>query len=231
MKYVISFFAGILIGVLLFVVGLYYNPLTNQQGVSPLAVSSNQVVELGFSAVPGEAILFTNDGESTLKPYPNRVAELWEPAIRDTSIFVTVLRDSRDQLAGIGIKTSTKSEATELLYGNALTNSDWHLYLPSQGTMMINQSENLWSYIREIVVPARMSSGDNWKGMFHGITTAGPGALGTARVSGGSGRFAGLDSESVESLSARAYSAVDGPVSMNGALTVTLPTANSKLDE
>ena len=42
-------------------------------------------------------------------------------------------------------------------------------------------------------------------------------------VSGGSGRFAGMSSEAVEALTARAYSAELGPVSMNGNLTLTLP--------
>jgi len=53
--------------------------------------------------------------------------------------------------------------------------------------------------------------------------TQGPGALGTGRVSGGNGEFAGMASEAVESLRARAYSAEFGPVSMDGNLTITLP--------
>lgn len=213
-------------GVVIFMMGLYYNPFTTQQAVSPLAVSDDRILELGFASVPAEAILFTNDGESTTAPYPDRVEELWEPAIKETSVFVTTLTNSRGDLAGIGIKSTTRSEASQILYGKALANSTWHIYVPGQGTLFVDQSENFWSYIRDIVVPARWSSGDNWKGSFHGITTSGPGALGTARVSGGSGAFAGLNSEAVESLTARAYSAELGPVSMNGSLTITLPAAS-----
>ncbi len=230
MKYVASLIIGIAIGAVLFVMGLYYNPFTSQEAVSPLAVTNDRVIDLAFTAVPGEAILFTNDGESTAAPYPDRVADLWEPAIADTSVFVTTLRDSRGELAGIGIKSSTRSEETQVFYGQALVSSTWHVYLPGRGTLVIDQSENFWSYLREIVIPARWSSGDNWKGTFHGITTSGPGALGTARVSGGSGIFAGLTSEAVESLTVKAYSAVDGPVSMNGGLTITLPEASSQAE-
>jgi hypothetical protein len=57
--------------------------------------------------------------------------------------------------------------------------------------------------------------------------THGPGALGTARVTGGNGDFSGMSSEAVESLTARAYSAIHGPVSMNGSLTITVPQATS----
>ena len=88
---------------------------------------------------------------------------------------------------------------------------------------MIDQTENYWSYIRDVVVPARWSSADTWRGSFHRITTNGPRALGTARLSGGSGVFAGLVSESVESLTAAGYSATTGPVSMDGNLTVAMP--------
>jgi hypothetical protein len=93
--------------------------------------------------------------------------------------------------------------------------------------MFVDQIENFWSYLREIVVPARWSSGDSWRGTFFRIMTQGPGALGTARVTGGSGKFDGMSSEAVESLTARAYSALDGPVSMSGSLTMTVPTSVS----
>lgn len=230
MKYAISLVVGTVIGAILFAMGLFYNPFTTQQAISPLAVTNERIIDLAFSAVPGDAILFTNNGESTIAPHPARVADLWEPAIADTSVFVTTLVDSRGEMVGIGIKTSTLSEGTKILTGKALVNSAWHVYVPGQGTLLIDQSENFWTYLREIVIPARWSSGDNWKGSFHGITTSGPGALGTARVSGGSGIFAGLNSEAVESLTAQAYSAVDGPVSMIGNLTVTIPAVSSQTE-
>jgi len=230
MKYILSLLAGILIGAVLFAMALYYNPFSAQQSISPLAVTKDKVINLAFSSVPGEGILFTNNGELKVTPYPDRVVDLWEPAITDTSVFVTTLLDSRGNLAGIGIKSSTRSEGTRILSGKALTSSIWHLYLPGQGTLVVDQTENFWTYLREIVIPARWSSGDSWRGSFHGITTNGPGALGTARVSGGSGRFAGLNSEAVESVTAKAYSATAGPVSMSGSLTITMPELSSQTE-
>ena len=230
MKYAAALILGLLTGVALFVMGLYYNPFTDQQSISPLAVSSDRVLDLTYSSVPGEGILYTNDGESTAEPHPNRVVELWEAAVADTSVHVTTLYDARGLMAGIGVKSSTPSEVTNVLAGEALMSSTWHIYLPGSGTLVIDQTENLWSYLRNIVIPAHSSSGDNWKGSFHGITTAGPGALGTARVTGGSGIFAGLTSEAVESLTAKGYSAETGPVAMSGGLTITVPEINSQTE-
>ena len=152
------------------------------------------------------------------------MAELWEPTIERTQARVTLLDDSRGGIAGLGIKFLSPSESTSLINGQALANSIWHVYLPGQGTMMIDQTENLWPYLREVVVPARLSSADSWRGAFHRITTSGPGSLGTSRVTGGSGSFAAMTSESVESLSARGYSSVDGPVAMSGSIALAIPT-------
>ncbi|MGI9261801.1 MAG: hypothetical protein ACR2QR_07185 [Woeseiaceae bacterium] len=223
MKYAISIGLGLLTGAMLFVGGMYLNPFIGQPAVSPLAVTEERVVDLSFSAVPADAILYTDHGESIVAPRPERVAELWEAAIEDTNVFVTVLQDGRGGGAGIGIKMQSKSEDTAIIRGEALANSVWHVYLPGQGTMMIDQTENYWSYIRDVMVPARTSSGDNWRGSFHRVMTSGPGTLGTARVSGGSGELAGVETESVESLTAAGYSSSNGPVAMEGSLTIAIP--------
>jgi len=225
MKYLVSFLIGLLLGAALFAAGMYYNPFTERELVSPLAVVDEEHLDITFNAVPGEMILYTDNGESNVNTHPDRVAELWEPAVVDTRIAVVLIEDSRGNVAGLGIKFSTDSEQTALINSRALVNSAWHIYIPGQGTLLVDQIENYWSYLREIVVPARWSSGDNWKGSFFRIMTQGPGALGTARVTGGNGKFDGMTSEAVESLTVRAYSAIDGPVSMQGSLTIILPRA------
>jgi len=225
MKYVISLLTGVLLGALLFSVALYYNPFAGQVTISPLSVTQDRVINLSYSAVASEGILYTDAGDSIIATHPDRVADLWELAIIDTRIFVTTLHNTRGDVAGIGFKFTSDSERTSLLNANAEVNSVWHVYLPGQGTFLIDQSENYWRYIHDIVIPARWSSGDNWIGAFHGIMTSGPGALGIARVTGGSGDFAGQRTEAVESLTARAYSALTGPVSMNGNLAIIAPAA------
>jgi hypothetical protein len=230
MKYLASLLIGMLVGATLFAAGMYFNPFAGRQTVSPLVMSDEEHRDFNFTAVPGETILYTDNGESIVGTHPDRVAELWEPAIVDTSISVNLLSDSRGEAIGLGIKFSSESEQTKVLNSDILVNSAWHIYVPGQGTLFVDQIENYWSYLREIVVPARWSSGDNWKGSFFRIMTEGPGALGTGRVTGGTGDFAGMTSEAVESLTAHAYSAIHGPVAMDGSLTVTLPRATTEIE-
>lgn len=222
MKYFIALFLGLLCGAAVFLAALYYNPFAGVATLSPLAVSEIELRNFYYSAVPTDSILFTNDGESISPPHPSKVAELWEPAIQDTQLLVVNLLDIRGNPAGIGIKISSSSAKTRLFNSAILVDSVWHLYLPGKGTLAIAQTENYWSYLRDIVIPARYSSGDSWRGNWSRNMTIGPGALGTARVSGLGGEYAGLQGEAVESLNARAYSASLGPVSMTGTLSIAL---------
>jgi hypothetical protein len=223
MKYAISLVIGMIVGLTLFVLGLYFNPFVGNPSVSPLAVSDLDLVDLSYSLVASDSIVFTNDGESHIKPHPAKVLQLWEPTVNRTRGFVTVLTDSRGQPAGLGIKVSSDSEATAIIDGEVMVNSAWHIYLPEHGTFLVDQTENYWPYVRDIVIPARVSSGDNWRGSWHGIISAGPGALGTARVTAGNGPYVGAEAEAVESITARAYSSLTGPVGMSGNLTLALP--------
>jgi len=231
MKHLVSLLLGLVAGASLFLLGLYFNPFAGQSAISPLAVTDSRVVELSFSAVPGDGILYTDYGDSIVAPHPDRVAELWEPAVADTYILVTHLQDSRGAAAGVGIKFFSASEQTSIFTSKVLANSVWHVYLPGKGTFLFDQTENYWAFIRDVVIPARLSSGDKWIGAFHRNMTTGPGSLGTGRVSGGSGLFADISSEAVESLTARGYSAVSGPVSMSGNLTVVLPESSPDEEE
>ena len=223
MKYIIALVLGLAVGIAAFVALLYFNPLTSQNKLSPLSVSSNDVFTLNYSAVATDALVYTNDGESQVAPNPAKVLQLWEPPIRRTDAMATVVLDSRNQPAGIGIKFSSDSESSRILNGEAIVDSVWHIYLPGQGSLFVQQQENYWSYIRDIVIPARWNSGDNWRGTWNGSITAGPGALGTARVTGGSGVFDDLDSDAVESLQAKAYSVDNGPVAIDGVIAVEIP--------
>ncbi len=223
MKYLVSLALGVLGGAAALLAALYYNPFTQGQKLSPLSVSESEVISLNYSAVARDALVYTNSGESQMKPFPDKVQQFWEPTLRSTDALVTILTDSRKQPIGIGIKFSSHSENTRLLEGTALVDSVWHIYLPRQGSLFVQQTENYWDYLRDIVIPARWSSANNWRGNWHGNMTFGPGALGTAAVTGGSGRFRVLTTAAVESLSAKAYSVERGPVAMIGQLTIEIP--------
>ena len=223
MKYLLSLLVGMLVGVAAFAVLLFYNPLTKHTNLSPLSVSDNDLISLSYSAVATDALLYTNDGESRVMPHPAKALQLWEPPIQHTTAVATVLTDSRNQRSGTGIKISSASERTNLLNGEALVDSVWHIYLPGRGSLFVEQSENYWDYLRNIVIPAHWSSSDSWRGIWTGNISAGPGALGTARVVGGSGAFASLETDGVESLAAKAYTVEAGPVAVDGELVIELP--------
>lgn len=222
MKYLISLLVGMVCGVALLLSALYFNPFAGRSNLSPLAVSDNKLISLHYSLVPSETVLFTNDGESVRKPHPAKVQQLWEPAIQKTWLSVVELTNSRGEIAGIGVKFASDSEKTRPLNAEALVDSAWHLYLPGRGTLFIDETENYWSMIRDVVIPAHWNSADSWRGVWYGNTTVGPGALGTGTVTGQSGEFSGIRSEFMESVDATAYSAANGPVGMNGNLLIAV---------
>ncbi len=229
MKYVVALLLGIAVGVAAFLALLYFNPLTTNNRLSPLSVSDNQVITFNYSAVATDALVYTNDGQSQVSPHPAKVLQLWEPTVRRTDALVTVLLDGRSEPAAIGIKFSSDSERTNVLNGEAIVDAAWHVYAPGQGSLFVEQQENYWNFLRDIAIPARWSSGDNWRGKWNASITSGPGALGTARVTGGSGVFAGMESEAVESFSAKAYSVDLGPVAMDAELAIEIPRRDAAI--
>lgn len=231
MKYIIALVLGLIIGAAILVVGVAYNPFIVDQALSPLSVTEAEVIALNYSAVPTENIVYTNNGESLQNPYPEKVLQLWEAPIRKTSAMATMMRDARNQPAGIGIKISSQSESTDLLRGKVIVDSIWYVYTLQHGSMFIQQSENYLPFIREVAFPAWKSSANNWRGTWLDNMTAGPGALETAAVSGGSGRVKGLELDGVESLSVRAFSTDTGFVAAEGLLLIELPRPADDTEE
>lgn len=230
-RQVLALIVGVFFGLVLVAAVVFYNPFVEKQGLSPLAVTDNEVVRLNYSIAATDALIYTNDGESQISPNPPRVLQLWEPTVRNTTVTVNVLNDSRGSPAGIGVKFSSKSEDSNILDGKAMVNSVWHVYLPDRGSLFMQQTENYWSYIQDIVFPAYRSAGDNWRGNWLGNVTAGPGPLGLAWVSGGSGEFADIDTSAIEAITAKAYTVKQGPVAMTGELSIELPRTTSSATE
>ncbi len=223
-RYILVLIAGFFVGVTAFVAVMIYNPFIADRGLSPISVSDAELMSLSFSNVASDSIVYTNDGESLHRPHPEKVLQLWEAPIRQTSTMATVVRDARGQVAGIGVKFSSDSERTSLLNGQAIVDSAWYIILPERGSLFVQQSENYWPFLREVAIPAWRSSSNKWRGTWLGDITAGPGALGTAKVTGGAGALSGMETSGVESLSAKAYSADEGHVAAEGRLLIEIPS-------
>jgi hypothetical protein len=231
MKYIVALALGLISGAVIFAAAIVYNPFSVDRALSPLSVSESEVIVFNFSAVPADSIIYTNNGESIQSPYPDNVLQLWEAPIRKTSAMATIMRDARNRPVGIGIKIASLSESTDLLRGEAITDSIWYVYTPKHGSMFIQQTENYLHFVREVAFPAWRSSTNSWRGTWMGNITSGPGALGMAAVTGASGRVKGLDMDGVESLSVRAFSADTGFVSAEGRLLIELPAAADEIEE
>ena len=223
MKYLVALAVGFLAGAVLAALAVLYNPFLGEQKVSPLTVTDAATLTLNYSAIAADSILTTNNGELRRVPWPKDVLQLWERPIRQSEVVATMLRDGRNRVAGLGIKFSSLSESTRPLRGEAIVDSVWYVYVPGRGSLFIEQRENYWGLLRDVVVPAFRSSSDMWRGNWLGDMTAGPGALQTARVSGGSGEFANHTMIGLETLSVDAWSVAEGPVSSAGRLLIELP--------
>ena len=222
MKYLLAFIGGIACGVALFVMLVYFNPLARRPAMSPLAVAGSGQMEFAFAAGTSELIAAIGVGPFSPATHPARVQQLWEPTVKDTTASVALLRNSRGQPAGLGIKFATVAQEPGILNGIYPVHSVWHVWLADRGGLLIDQTENRWSMLREIVLPAILDSADVWRGTYYGVLTNGPNSIGTGRVAGGSGSLAGLQGEAVEAINARAWSAESGPVTMEGRLTVAI---------
>jgi len=223
MKYVVALVFGMIVGAVVFALAMIYNPLTGDARLSPLSVTDAETITLGYSVVPSDSIVYTNDGESKQQPYPAKVPQLWEPPVRQTHAMVVVMHDARGAPAGIGVKLSSRSESTELLRGDAMVDSTWYIYLPEHGGLFVGEEENYWQFLRQVAFPAWRSGANTWRGTWAGDVTAGPGVLGTGNAYGTSGRLKNLDMEAVESLSVHAFSSDLGFISAEGRLLIALP--------
>ena len=225
MKYLFALLLGLVFGAVAASLLVVFNPLVSSASLSPIEVSRNELIVLNYSGVAEDAVLHTNNGESSANPQPARVQQLWEPAVRQTDVTVTLLSGARNETVGLGIKFASWSDTTQLLNGEAVVDSLWYVYMPGRGSLVVGQRENRFEYLRDIVLPAHWSSSNSWKGQWRGNLTFGPGLLGTGVAVGGSGEFAELDSAAIETLTARAYSTENGPVAAEGQLTIEIPAA------
>lgn len=223
MKYIIALLLGIIVGAIICIAGVVYNPFSSSAKLSPLSVTDAKTITLTYDALPQSSMVFTNNGEARIAPVPDKVLELWEAPIRNSEAMATVLYGARGQTAGIGIKFSSLSESTRLLDGKANIDSVWYVYLPGQGGLFMEQTENYFSFLSAVVVPAYRSSANSWKGNWLGDTTIGPEPLGTAAVLGGSGQYEGTEMLGLESLTVNAWSVENGPIAAQGRLTIELP--------
>ena len=82
MKYALALVAGMIVGAMATAALFVYNPMAGNRDLTPLSVSDQTLMQLNYPGVAEASIAYTNDGESTTKPHPAKVLQLWEAPVR-----------------------------------------------------------------------------------------------------------------------------------------------------
>lgn len=196
MKYLVALLAGLVGGGAIGAAALYVNPLT-QAGTDTLEVES-AVLEF---ALPGiDALVVTHGGSSTLPRKPRGVPELWESGIADLGLTVLTLDDGEGSGSrAVASRIRVPSPATDLLLGGAIVTDYWLVTVPGQGSFFAHVDNNLWPFIKDVLLPVRYL-GQAMQGPVDYAPTVGPAANRSAAVYGGTGRFASTQGTARASL-------------------------------
>mgnify|MGYP000084283883 CR=1 FL=1 len=100
------------------------------------------------------------------------------------------------------LKTWTSD--SNFLTNGLLTADHWLVTLPGAGSYFIEANDNVWPLLRDTWVNVNLL-GRTWSGPRHFELSAGPGSNGAARVTGTSGRFAGVSGSAVHSVDVDRY--------------------------
>ncbi|MEO0632178.1 MAG: hypothetical protein AAFY46_15860, partial [Planctomycetota bacterium] len=95
--------------------------------------------------------------------------------------------DTADGVAYIA-RVSTLTRAGRPLFGELIEQSMWHVVVPGGGSFFVVGEDDLWGFVRRMVLP--MARGNDFRGKVAFETTIGP-VRGGGRVIGLSGEFEG----------------------------------------
>lgn len=218
MKYFLTWFGGIVLGVAAALAALYYNPLTSGGGTAP-NVASTLTLSYGF---PEPNVLALSHNEQLkLAPIPEEIPLLWESGIDGTALSVLALADSEGQTMAVASRVSVPSLRTNLLLEGILVDDYWLITVADEGSLFVRAQSNYWPLFKETVVLVGYLRRP-WSGPRRYAPTAGPRAGRFAEVIGATGRFAGRDGTAQEFLTLDRYSAAGGFESMHGQLLLAL---------
>jgi hypothetical protein len=228
MRYFSSALAGILVGIVVGAVALYYNPLTTRAARNV----ENADWTLRYSVPDRDLIALTHYERLPLPMKPDGVDSLWEQAIRAAALSVLSLHEaggdtaSESAVSALATRLTVPSQSTDLLLRGALVDDYWLVTVPGEGSLFVHDLNNLWPALRENVVPVSLLDRD-WRGPAEYRPTLGPrGPRGPGFALGASGRFAGVGGESGERYRLNRYSRAHGAEDLAGELELDLSAAS-----
>jgi hypothetical protein len=220
MKYLATTILGLVTGAVAACALLYYNPLTATGTRAPTTGDWT----LSYRFPTPDTLLLAHRGGRSLREIPAGVPRLWEETISRTGIGVVSLRDADGHPAALATRISVPSVKTDLLLAGAIVSDYWLITVPGNGSLFVEADSNLWPFLKEAYLPVRYF-GRPWQGPSGYTPTVGPVRSGSARVSGASGRYAGVRGDAVETVRVEALGATGELKALAGSLHLRLPAA------
>jgi hypothetical protein len=143
--------------------------------------------------MPEDVISVTHGGAVGLKPYPEGVPPLADPALKTALALTVRIRNKDGEVIGFA------SELEDFPNGKdpaAKWNAWWTIVIPGRGALFAFEEEA----IPAAHAPAFQSvaGGENWEGSIGAQVAVGPGEDGRGVILGGDGAFAGASGSVAE---------------------------------
>ena len=198
MKWVGAFIAGLLAGGIAALALLFVNPFSGERLA---AAESTSLLSYEFGP---STLSLTHGGQLGFELQPGDVPTLWETTIRRTMLGTFVLRDLQGNAVGVASRSMRISADSNFLTNGLLTADHWLVTLPGVGSYFIEANDNVWPLLRDTWVKVNLL-GRDWTGPRHFELSVGPSSNGAARLTGTSGRFAGVAGTAVHSVDIDRY--------------------------
>lgn len=220
MRHIIGFILGAIPGALAATLLLLYNPLFD--GDAPKRTNAD-ALELAVHGQDAVNVLRTANGYPWVPAEPASVAS---PDIEGMRSAVRVVLasaagandDDTAQSVAYIARVSTLTREGRPLFGELIEQSMWHVVVPGGGSFFVVGNDDLWGFVRRMVMP--LARGNDFRGKVAFDTTIGP-YRGAGRVVGLSGAFAGRNGSSELSQLVRRASLGEGLTDAESTLRVS----------
>ncbi len=216
MKYLITFVVGLAVGGAIALAGLYFNPLSSDQGTEPGVDDWS----LHYAMPSDDMLLLTHGGRLRLPVTPAGAPDLWESTLRGTFLQAAVMRDADDREV-VATRISVSHGRGNLIRHGLPVRDRWLITVPGEGSLSVDADSNFWPLVRDHLLPVWYLRRD-WSGPQTLHTVVGPGLRNTAVVDGLTGRFAAMSGSAVEHLELQQVSPNARSARYQGALHVRL---------
>jgi len=216
MKYLFVAVFGLLVGVALAGVLLYFNPL------SVTAAAPSAAGRVLHYALPDDVLELALGADAKFFGQRNGDDGLWEETIDRSAVLGLVLNDATNQPVALASRLMAVSPDSDLLLRGVLLSDHWLVTIPGEGTLFVRADSNTWPFLKETLVPVWYLE-QPWHGPAEYWPTVGPSADDTGIVVGVAGALRGQEGSAVEHYRLTALDRASGAALAEGELHLDLP--------